>query len=311
MVTGTNGLFDQIEEFPNDRAQQRFNALVGLDRTKQQLVAEACVLLDPNRLTHWSKKYHNLVIPAVAEVIDRTSLVILAGDVGTGKTELAETVGDRLARELNIRVTLLPLSLTARGHGAVGEMTTLITAAFEKTRELAMNGRKRDGKLCHGVILLIDEADAIAQSRELAQMHHEDRAGVNALIRGIDGLRKDHQAVLTILCTNRLNAIDPAVQRRAAAIYEFHRPDDAQRHDLLSRSFSGVSINVDDMSLVVSLTGPLDNRNYGATYSDLRQRFVSTVVLDAFPTGPITGARLVEIAREFQPTRPFDEGTTQ
>jgi hypothetical protein len=30
----------------------------------------------------------------------------------------------------------------------------------------------------------VDEGDALAQSRDLAQMHHEDRAGVNALIRG-------------------------------------------------------------------------------------------------------------------------------
>ena len=32
------------------------------------------------------------------------------------------------------------------------------------------------------VILLVDEADALAQSREAAQMHHEDRAGVNAFL---------------------------------------------------------------------------------------------------------------------------------
>ena len=34
-------------------------------------------------------------------------------------------------------------------------------------------------------ILLIDEADALAQSPAQSQMHHEDRAGVNALVRKI------------------------------------------------------------------------------------------------------------------------------
>lgn len=305
MVTGTEGLFGHVDEFPHDRAQDRFNALVGLDRTKQQLIAEARVLLDPTILERWSTKHHQQIIPAVGLVSDRTSLVILAGDVGTGKTELAETVGDQIARTLNVPITLLSLSLTARGHGAVGEMTTLITRAFDKANEVAAGGRGRDGRIRHGVILLIDEADAIAQSRELAQMHHEDRAGVNALIRGIDGLRRDQLPVLTIMCTNRVDAIDPAVRRRAAAIHVFARPDDEQRRHLLTHSFAGASISKSDIDLLVKLTGPTGGRDHGATYSDLRQRFVPTAVLDALDTGPLTGARLVELAQQFEPTRPF------
>lgn len=308
-MSGTDGLFGRIDEFPHDRARDRFAALVGLDQIKELLIAEARVLLDPSIVEHWSKKHHGKVIAAVADVIERTSLVVLAGDVGTGKTELAETVGDAIARAMNVPITLLPLSLTARGHGAVGEMTTLITRAFEKARETAAGGRSRDGKIRHGVILLIDEADAIAQSRELAQMHHEDRAGVNALIRGIDGLRAERLPVLTIMCTNRVDALDPAVRRRAAAIHEFTRPNDEQRRHLFKRSFDGVQISASDMSLLVKLTGPRDDRPYGATYSDLRQRFVPSSVLEALNTGPLTGTRLVELARQFQPTRPFAAST--
>jgi tRNA A37 threonylcarbamoyladenosine biosynthesis protein TsaE len=37
--------------------------------------------------------------------MDRTALVILAGDVGTGKTELAESAGDPIARSLGVKVT--------------------------------------------------------------------------------------------------------------------------------------------------------------------------------------------------------------
>lgn len=68
------------------------------------------------------------------------------------------------------------------------------------------------------MLLLIDEADALAQSRENAQMHHEDRAGVNAFICGIAN-QKLPAAVL--MCTNRLKALDPAVQRRAAEVLTF------------------------------------------------------------------------------------------
>ena len=65
MVTGTEGLFGHVDEFPHDRAQDRFNALVGLDRTKQQLIAEARVLLDPTILERWSTKHHHPTIPAL------------------------------------------------------------------------------------------------------------------------------------------------------------------------------------------------------------------------------------------------------
>jgi hypothetical protein len=48
-----------------------------------------------------------------------------------GKTELAETIGDKVARQEGIDITLLPLSLSSRGQGRVGEMTQLVSAAFE------------------------------------------------------------------------------------------------------------------------------------------------------------------------------------
>ncbi|MHB2029034.1 MAG: AAA family ATPase [Acidimicrobiales bacterium] len=301
------GLFADVEELPNDRARERFVGLVGLDSIKIQLVMEARALLDPSIVEAWSKKLHNQVIPAVTDVMDRTPLVVLEGDVGTGKTELAETVGDPIGRDLGVTVMLYPMSLSARGHGAVGEMTTLLTKAFEQVREYAQAGRGRDGNLRHATILLIDEADALAQSRELAQMHHEDRAGVNALIRGIDGIRRDRLPVLTIMCTNRIDALDPAVRRRAAAVFQFSRPDEADRRELLKRSFSGVTISDIEMDEVVRLTGPVDGRIYGCTFSDLRQRFVPSAVLQAVSAGiAITGTQLIETAKRFQPTRPFE-----
>lgn len=306
------GLFGSAEEFPEERARERFEHLVGIDAIKRDLVVQAHALLDPSVVERWSKHAHKKVIPAVQDVMTRTALVILAGDVGTGKTELAETVGDPIARELGVKVTLFPLSLSARGHGAVGEITTLLTRAFEKVREQATGGRGRDGALRHATILLIDEADALAQSRELAQMHHEDRAGVNALIRGIDGLRNDRLPVLTIMCTNRVDAIDPAVRRRAAAVFAFTRPDDAAREALLLRALDGVDISATDLKEIVGLTGPQNGRPYGCTYSDLRQRFIPMAVLEAVDHGgPITGQELIDIAKDFTPTRPFDAEMTE
>jgi AAA+ superfamily predicted ATPase len=158
---------------------------------------------------------------------DRPPLFVFAGDVGTGKTMLAETFGDAVAREAEIGVTLYALSLNARGTGAVGEMTSLLSAAFTEVKQAAKKGAGR-GKHNSGIILLIDEADALAQSRELGQMHHEDRAGVNALIRGVDDLATGNLPAIVVMCTNRLDALDPAVRRRAAVTFTFNRPNEAQ-----------------------------------------------------------------------------------
>jgi SpoVK/Ycf46/Vps4 family AAA+-type ATPase len=172
------------------------------------------------------------MVPAAAALLDRPPVFILAGDVGTGKTALAETFGDPLARALGLPVFAYRLSLAARGSGLVGEITTLVRDAFATVGDEAKRAT-RTGKTRSAFILLIDEADSLAQSRQQEQMHHEDRAGVNALIRGIDELARDRLPAIIVLCTNRLDAIDPAVQRRSAEPFLFTRPNAAQREAVL------------------------------------------------------------------------------
>jgi len=309
-VVAANELFGQALEFPDPVAQERLQALVGIDEIKERLIAEASLLLAPDALEEWSQEHHGGFPMGAKEVSLRTPLVVLAGDVGTGKTELAESFGDAVARAMKVDITLYPLSLSARGKGAVGEMTSLLTAAFDEVRTAAHNARNKQGRVTRGLILLIDEADALAQSRELAQMHHEDRAGVNAMIRGIDGLRSEKLPVLTVMCTNRLDALDPAVIRRAAAVFSFNRPNDEQRRALLDKLLDGFSIADADVKKVVALTGPGEGRAHGATYSDIRQRLVPGAVMQAFANrAPLCGSDLVFAAKSFDPTRPFGAQT--
>ena len=302
----TAELFGNVQEFPDPESGKRFDALVGLDDVKTRLVHEAEVLLSPDALNEWAQQHHGGPISAVKAVSGRSPLIILAGDIGTGKTEIAETVGHPISQKLGIDVTLYPLSLNARGSGLVGQMTTLITQALAEVRSMAEKARTNRGNLNRALILLVDEADSVAQSRELAQMHHEDRAGVNALIQGVDGFRKDRLPVLTILCTNRADAIDPAVARRAAHTFIFERPNDDQRRHILTEAFDDAGISSCAVDKIVSLVGPTDVRPYGVTYSDLRQRFVPDAVLEAFGTwGAINDQQLIRLAEEFVPTRPF------
>lgn len=308
-MTSHSELFGNVLEYPDTSAQQRFDALVGIDHIKRRLVDEASVLINPQVLEQWSLKRHGSIVDAVRAVEERTPLIVFAGDVGTGKTELAESVGDPIARSLRIpMLTLYPLSLNARGRGLVGEMTSLITQAFEHVRSSLGQARDSSGRIRNAAILLIDEADAVAQSRELTQMHHEDRAGVNALIRAIDGLRRDRLPVLTLLCTNRSDALDPAIARRAAHVFTFTRPTAEQRVHVLSEALAGTGISPTAIDEAARLLGPDGHRAWGATYSDLRQRFVPDLVLNAYGSDtPITEHALSEAAATFVPTRPFGD----
>lgn len=150
----------------------------------------------------------------------------------------------------------------------------------------------------------MDEADAIAQSREESQMHHEDRAGVNAFIRGIDRLANANLPAAVIMCTNRPGALDPAIRRRAADILSFSRPDAVQRAAVLEPlyrlGFSGSQIGA-----VVKTTGARKDGGYGFTFSDLTQRLLPAIVLDAYPDGAVDPDRAALIAQNMMPTKPF------
>lgn len=302
-----DGLFERKTTFPDFLPQERLSRLVGLDEHKARLGAVLSVLVNPSGLETWARRYHPSAGATLRAIRSRPPLVILAGDVGSGKTELAETIGDQVARQEGIDITLLPLSLSARGQGRVGEMTQLISAAFDYTASEASRLARSSGKAAGAVILLVDEADALAQSREAAQMHHEDRAGVNAFIRGVDRLGNGALPAAVIMCTNRLTALDPAVKRRAAEILTFGRPDAAQRKAVLGRAFGEFGFDAASIDKLVAVTGEGAGRPFGFTFSDLTQRLIPTVVLDAYPHGAVTPARAIELARAILPTPPFQE----
>src|ERR1041385_2305527 len=166
-------LFEHRHTYPDPDARDRLARLVGLDDHKARLTKILALLVHPAGLEAWAAKHHPGASHLLSVVLHLPPLVVLAGDVGSGKSELAETIGDAVARQERIDVTLLPLSLSTRGQGRVGEMTQLLSAAFEATLEEARKLKASSGKARGAVILLVDEADALAQSREAAQMHHE------------------------------------------------------------------------------------------------------------------------------------------
>jgi AAA+ superfamily predicted ATPase len=186
-------------------------------------------------------------------------------------------------------------------------MTRLLSAAFDETIKAAERLKNQGSKAKGAVILLVDEADAIAQSREKTQMHHEDRAGVNTFIRGVDRLAERKLPASVILCTNRISAIDPAVQRRAADIFIFERPSPVQRNAVLEAPLTEAGFTKKEIDEIIKRTGDTEGRKYGFTFSDLTQRLLPALVLDAYPKNPITFKRALEVIAGIRPTPPFAE----
>jgi AAA+ superfamily predicted ATPase len=302
-VSTLEDLFHPVVELPEPVRAGRYRRLVGLDDIKERLRREAQLIADPGRLREWAAEHHRTALPALEVLADRAPLFVFAGDVGAGKTALAESFGCDLAEALDLPVFLYRLKLTARGSGLVGEMTTLIGDAFTY---LLTQGRKARGTRGPNSVLVLvaDEADALAQSRAGEQMHHEDRAGVDAVLAGVDSLAGESVPVIVIMCTNREHALDPAVLRRAAGIFQFGRPDHAQRVAVLSGILDGTDIGTEFIQELAAITGATDDRP-GFTYSDLTQRLIPAAILAAFPDKPLTADLVLKVAASTAPTPEF------
>ncbi len=122
--------FEEIIEFPDADFQMKFDELIGLESEKLHLLKQTKLLLNPDLLKTWSEKHYHKEIELLKYYKKRPPLYIFSGDVGTGKTSLAESFGTAIAKGEKIAVTLYRLSLKARGDGMVGQMTKMISSAF-------------------------------------------------------------------------------------------------------------------------------------------------------------------------------------
>ena len=91
-------LFERPMTLPDPDAQGRLARLVGMDDKIKRLANVLGVLINPAGLRKWQDQHHADAGNLLDAVIRRPPLVVLSGDVGSGKTELAETIGDKVAR---------------------------------------------------------------------------------------------------------------------------------------------------------------------------------------------------------------------
>lgn len=297
---GAIQFFELEREYPNNEARDWYNRLVGLDEHKRRLLVELELLLYPDRVEDWSKKHHKRVIRLCELLRQRVPLVLLEGDVGCGKTALAETIGDALARGTGgQKVHLLKVNTQVRGSGHVGEMTDLIVQAFAQAEHRADTLRGKP------LLLLIDEADALAAKRVDQHMHHEDKAGMNTLLQRIDNLRIGNRRMAVIFITNRPDALDPAVHRRAALRLTFDRPNDDVRAAILRQSLPELNLSEKNVQELVRQTSAnaKKNKGVGFTASDITDRLLPSALREAYSRGrPIAADDVIALASDMLPS---------
>lgn len=277
---------------PDDTgAGAAFESLVGIDDTKQALLDELRALLDTERIAAWEKKHHKKGIALSKRWRKSTPLVLLSGEVGCGKSALAASVGTPLANALDRRVVTLETPSDLRGLGHVGEMSARITDAFDQAR--------RKAKEIGTGLLVIDEADDVATARAQNQAHHEDRAGLNVLIKQLDQVARAKVPLAIILITNRHTVLDPAVRRRAALHLHFERPNVKSRRAVFAELLAGVPSTGADLDALAAAS----ERPVPFSYSDLVDRLARAVLRDAQRRDePVSVALVHECLRTLEPS---------
>ena len=184
--------------------------------------------------------------------------VLFEGPPGCGKTSSARAA----ARLANAPLVVAPLeSIVSKWYG---EAEQRLAAVFKHSRELSAavsssasaHGEKdassppppppsMTGK---GVLLFIDEVDALATSRGEGGMHEATRRVLGTLLRELDGLRergkgeKENEEepsmstgnVVAVLSTNRPGDIDAALASRCAARIFFPLPLERDREEIIA-----------------------------------------------------------------------------
>lgn len=281
---------------PDKAARIRFDELVGIDSQKEQLLEELHLILDPTLVETWAKKHHPKGLALAERIAHRSPLVLLEGDVGCGKTALAGSVGsplvDRLGGE---RVVTLETPSNIRGTGLVGELSARITAAFTQAKSRIGRG--------YG-LLIIDEGDDLGTQRAQMQAHHEDRAGLNVLIKQIDLLQRAEVRLAVILITNRADVLDAALVRRASLRLRFDRPNAHVRRELFEHLLHGIAPSKRELDELVEVS---ERRGAPFSHSDLVLRVVSAALRHALRENqPLSVDYVMEALRTTEPSPLLD-----
>lgn len=241
-------------------------------------------------MSEWARRHHgSATLRGLRTIQESTSLILLAGDPGTGKSALMRQVAPVCARRIGETVMFIQLNERLRGQGIQGRAGSELITAVEIISEVSEQYKLP-------TIVFLDEADAVASSRgtdDIGSGAQENVAIVDGLIVSLDRVSwHSHARVVFVMATNLADRIDPAVVRRAS-VYSFRRPDAAARRQILDDLLGDTLAagELDRIDLALSRPGlPL-------TAADIANQVVARAIREAsLHDRPLVAERLIELA---------------
>ena len=206
--------------------------------------------------------------------------VLLSGEPGTGKSLLARA----LARET--QATFLTISASEIISGVPGETE-------KKLREIFDDAKKEEPS-----VIFIDEIDSIAPDRHMSS--EGSRRIVSQLLTLMDGV-EDRGQVIVIGATNRVDALDPAINRsgRFERVIECNIPNLEARNAILKVHTRAMPLSEDvDIKEVAELIVGF----VGADIDHLCREAVYRAANRLFGHNRLVNADIIEVA-EMEITR--------
>ncbi len=234
-----------VHVLPADHHEGPWDSIVTPPGLKERLLGTALLLLRHGRsLGQLNGAPHGLVL--------------LTGPPGTGKTTLCQGLAQKVALALSTRgaTTFVEIDPHAFPSDMLGEGPRAVQKLFSDTLpELA-------ARRPH-TIVLVDEIEALAVRRSAASFETNPvdvHRATDALLSGLDTLRKSSPQVLVLGTTNFDAAVDEAFLDRADLSLRLGLPDEATIAEILRQTiaesamvFPGMNALVGDEELVSDL----------------------------------------------------------
>mgnify|MGYP001191869650 CR=1 FL=1 len=282
-------------DYPDDRAAARYAGLVGVDDVKSRVHNQLALWLAPERLAEWSHRYgHQGLVSELAAPPSRAPVIVLAGDSGTGKTSLAESLGDPLARSLRVKLRAYRVGPNPGSVRRLEAALRLDSASQAVTVETTT--------AVSGHILIYDPQYALETGGTGDPQGGPDRRGVvDRVVLAAEMLAAHGQPAAVILCVSQPSEVDVAVRRLTSEAFVLARPGAAEREVVLRRLTEGIRMTDAELVRLVRATGPRDGAP-GYTYGDLTQRLMHAAIMASYPDRPLTATTLIGVARRLSPT---------
>ncbi|MEU0792754.1 ATP-binding protein [Amycolatopsis sp. NPDC005961] len=271
------------------KAEQRLARLHGIPAN--DVVGDIVTRLRDDDWFHsWAANHHGRsTLDVLRAVQESTSLILLHGDPGTGKSALMHAVAPVCARVLGQDTLFVQLNERLRGQGIQGRAGSELIEVIETIYQAAAR---------HSLptVVFLDEADAVASSRgssDTGSGAQENLAIVDGLIVALDRASGRSGARLVfVMATNLPDRIDPAVLRRAT-VYPFERPSaDAQLH-ILTDLLGDIFPDKDLRRVHKAFSRP----EHSLTAADIVNQVVTRAVREAVAQNqPVRLDRLVQLA---------------